>query len=302
MSEQFVQHVEPEEAFAALTDETRLKILQVLWESDIQTVTFSELRRAVGMRDPGQFNYHLDKLVGQFVTKTDEGYRLTQAGKHVNGAIASGMYTAHGTIDPIVLDHSCQKSGEAIMLRYENETVQVGCGSCSFCPSGWKAPVPPAVFAGYDRDEIPEVVSRYFRTKVQQVTNGFCPYCNGQMKSAVKLFDTMGDGPSPADRSEELNDLSLDPVVRFDCQRCSARSRIALYHALLLTDPVVTSFYCENGVVVQERPIWEISELSPARIDIESRNPVQVNVMYRVDESTLIIVVDETFNIVDIEK
>ena len=59
MSEQFVQQVEPEEAFAALTDETRLEILQELWESDIQTVPFSELRRAVGIRDPGQFNYHL---------------------------------------------------------------------------------------------------------------------------------------------------------------------------------------------------------------------------------------------------
>ncbi|ADJ16460.1 winged helix-turn-helix domain-containing protein [Halalkalicoccus jeotgali] len=80
MSEQFVQQVEPEEAFAALADETRLGILQTLWKSDTQTMTFSELRRAVGIRDPGQFNYHLGKLVGQFVTKVDGKYRLTQGG------------------------------------------------------------------------------------------------------------------------------------------------------------------------------------------------------------------------------
>ena len=37
--------------------------------------TFSELREAVGMRDSGQFNYHLDKLLGTFVRVTEEGLR-----------------------------------------------------------------------------------------------------------------------------------------------------------------------------------------------------------------------------------
>ncbi|WP_266083184.1 winged helix-turn-helix domain-containing protein [Haladaptatus caseinilyticus] len=301
MSDQFVQHIEPEEAFAALSDETRLKILQVLWKSDIQTIPFSELRRTVGMRDPGQFNYHLDKLIGQFVIKTDGGYRLTQAGKHVNGAIASGMYTADGTLDPIVLNHSCQNSGDPLMLRYENETVRIGCDSCSPCPAGWEAPIPPSVFAGYDRNEIPETVSQYFRTKVQQVTNGFCPFCNGHMKPTVELVDTMDGDQSSEIKFENSNNQSLDPVVLFDCQHCSTESQVALYHALLLAEPGVASFHYENGIVVQERFIWELSELSPVKIDIESRNPIQLDVTYRAGDSTLSVVVDEAFDIIEID-
>ncbi|GAA0257098.1 winged helix-turn-helix domain-containing protein [Haladaptatus pallidirubidus] len=301
MSDQFVQQIEPEEAFAALSDETRLRILQVLWKSDVQTVPFSELRRAVGMRDPGQFNYHLDKLIGQFVIKTDGGYRLTQAGKHVNGAIASGMYTAHETLDPIVLNHLCQNSGEPLTLRYENETVRIGCDSCSSCPSGWEAPIPPAVFTGYDRDEIPEAVSQYFRTKVQQVINGFCPFCNGQMKPTVELFDTMDGDRSSENESENPSRRPLDPVILFDCQQCGTQSQVALNHALLLTDPLVASFYCENEIIVQERFIWELSELSPVRVNIESQSPLQLNVTFRVEDSILSVVVDETFDIIDID-
>ena len=300
MSEPFVQQVEPEEAFAALTDETRLRILQVLWDSDIETVPFSELRRAVGMRDPGQFNYHLDKLVGQFVTKTDAGYQLTQAGKHVVGTIISGMYTTHGTIDLIVLNHSCQNSGDPLVLRYERETVRIRCDSCSSCPSHWEAPVPPAAFAGYDRDEVPEVVSRYFRTKVHQIINGFCPYCHGRMKPTVELVNTMGECPSSEDGLEDPNGRSADPVVRFDCQRCGAGSQITLDHALLLANPVVFSFYYENGIDLQKRFFWELSGLGPDEVDVESRNPIRVNVTFRVDEYAFTVVVDEDFDILDV--
>lgn len=302
MSEQFVQQAEPEEAFAVLADETRLRILQTLWESDVRTETFSELRRTVGMRDPGQFNYHLDKLVGHFVTKTERGYRLTQAGKHVNGAIASGMYTALGTFDPIELAHSCQISDEYLTLRYEDETVRVECDTCPSCPSGWEAPVPPAVFAGYDRDEIPAVVSQYLRTVSQQAINGFCPYCNGWMMSTVELPDMDTDPPSVADRSGGPDSRPhAHPEVQFDCRRCGAGAGLALYHALLLADPAVANFYYENGIIVRDRTIWGFSELGPDRVAIESRNPIRACVTFTREESELTVTVDETFDTTEIE-
>lgn len=298
MSERFVQQVEPEEVFAALADETRLAILQTLWESEVETVSFSALRRAVGMRDPGQFNYHLGKLAGRFVTRTAEGYRLTQAGKHVNGAIASGMYTAQGAIDPIVVDHSCRISGESLLLLYENETVRIECDTCSSCPSGWEAPVPPAVFAGYDRNEIPAVVSQYLRTISQHAINGFCPYCNGWMEPTVRASDAMDVNPESSDERSEMPDDSLrdHPEVRFDCQRCGAEAKLALDHALLLGDPAVVSFHHENGIIVREQPIWEFSELSPENVEIERRNPIRVGVTFGIDESAITVIVDEALN------
>lgn len=298
MSEQSIQQVEPEEAFAALADETRLGILQALWKSNTQAMTFSELRRTVGMRDPGQFNYHLGKLVGQFVTKTNGRYRLTQAGKHVNGAIASGAYTAQGALDPIVLDHLCRVSDEPLTLRYENETVRVECNGCPSCSSGWEASIPPAVFARYDREEIPEVVSQYLRTISRHVINGFCPYCNGRIEPTVRDFDAMDVDPvSAADRSKDADGRSHDhPEVQFDCQRCGAGEKLALDHALLLAEPAVANFYYENGIIVQDSLIWEFSELSPDNVEIEHQKPIWVAVTFRIDESALTVVVDETFD------
>lgn len=57
--------VTPEEAFALLANETRVSALEALWESRGEIVPFSELRRRVGVRDAGQFHYHLSKLCDQ---------------------------------------------------------------------------------------------------------------------------------------------------------------------------------------------------------------------------------------------
>ncbi|MEF8884798.1 MAG: helix-turn-helix domain-containing protein, partial [Haloarculaceae archaeon] len=94
-----VETRDPDEAFAALADDTRVDILRALWSDEDQRATFSELREAVGMRDSGQFNYHLDKLVGRFVRKTDDGYELTLAGLYVNGAIEAGAIS-YGPLYP----------------------------------------------------------------------------------------------------------------------------------------------------------------------------------------------------------
>ena len=61
--------LDPADAFALIGNETRLAILEALWAADERPVSFSELRRAVGMRDSAQFNYHLQKLTGHFVTR-----------------------------------------------------------------------------------------------------------------------------------------------------------------------------------------------------------------------------------------
>jgi DNA-binding transcriptional ArsR family regulator len=71
--------------FDLLSDGTRLAIVRALAEHRHDdpahvALTFSELRERVGARDAGRFNYHLGKLRGVLVEKTDAGYRLTPRG------------------------------------------------------------------------------------------------------------------------------------------------------------------------------------------------------------------------------
>jgi DNA-binding transcriptional ArsR family regulator len=82
----------PDAAFATLGSETRFAVLRALAEAD-DAVSFSALRDRVGMADSGQFNYHLDRLVGHFVERADDGYRLAPAGERVAEAVLSGAVT-----------------------------------------------------------------------------------------------------------------------------------------------------------------------------------------------------------------
>ncbi|KZN26095.1 hypothetical protein A4G99_23300 [Haladaptatus sp. R4] len=299
MSDPFIHEAEPHEVFTSLSDGTRLTILQTLWEGDDSGMTFSELRTAAGERESSGFNYHLGKLVGRFVTKEEaEGtYRLTQAGKHVCGAIASGIYTARGTLDPVELNDQCETSGDRLRIEYESETIRIGCDSCSSCPSGWNVPAPPSVFSGYDHDAIPAVVDRYIRTISRNAINGFCPYCNGRMQPTVRPSE-----PTSTSRRQRPNPkIPAIPVA-------NRWSRSSVNDAVPMPDLRSTTPFCSqirpslistaNTESSSESvPVWRFSEFSPERVTVVNRTPLRVDVTFRVDTSSLTVHVDETFGV-----
>lgn len=117
------------------------------------------------------------------------------------------------------------------------------------------------------------------------------------MESRVKPSATTNVGSTAEleaidDPDSRLHDY---PVIHLVCQRCSAEAQVALDHALLLIDPVLTNFFYENGIVVRNLPIWEFTDLSPISTDIERRNPIEVNVTFQVDGSVCSVLVDEAF-------
>lgn len=69
-------------ALTALASEHRIEILRVLAEAD-EPLSFSDLRKSIGMYDTGRFNYHLTELCGRFVRNTNNGYELGHAGERV---------------------------------------------------------------------------------------------------------------------------------------------------------------------------------------------------------------------------
>jgi len=119
----------PDDAFAVLGNETRVGILQALGGAD-EPVSFSELRDRVGMRDTGQFNYHLDKLVGHFVRRSDEGYALRRAGERVVEAVLSGAVTDAPVLKPTVVDHPCPLCGAPVEVTFREERVEMYCTEC----------------------------------------------------------------------------------------------------------------------------------------------------------------------------
>lgn len=296
MSNRFHQQDEPEEVFSLLGDENRLDVLRTLWETEERALPFTELYDRVDIDDSGQFNYHLDKLVGQFIAKTEQGYRLTQAGKHVNGAIASGTYTGVGELDPIDLDTPCRMCGGNQHLTYDTERVEV---TCDACDAGWEGTIPPAVLADRAPESILQVVSAHLRTQFRRIATGFCTYCSGDTTPTVGPLGELAVGSEPDETSDQPTD---HPAVQFECQRCSHRSGLSLDHTLLLIEPDVEAFFYEHGIRVREMPIWTVPELDPDNTEILRRDPIRARASFRFDDETLTATVDEDLTILEIER
>jgi hypothetical protein len=76
-----------------MADETRMRILQALYAVDSDSaqsdgLSFSTLRQRVAVEDSGRFNYHLDQLTTDLVTKRDDQYVLTSTGRRLVRALA----------------------------------------------------------------------------------------------------------------------------------------------------------------------------------------------------------------------
>jgi len=69
----------PSDALGVLSDPTRVSILRTLAEAG-EPLSFSELRRAVGVSDGGRFNYHLSLVCEHFAREVEDGYELDDAG------------------------------------------------------------------------------------------------------------------------------------------------------------------------------------------------------------------------------
>jgi DNA-binding transcriptional ArsR family regulator len=81
----------PDEAFAALGNETRIAILLTL-EGCGDALSYSELMRQVGVYDSGRFNYHLNKLLGHFIDGSNDGYRLRDVGVRAARAVEAETF------------------------------------------------------------------------------------------------------------------------------------------------------------------------------------------------------------------
>jgi len=286
-----VETVDPEDAFAALADDTRVDILRALWSDEDQQATFSELREAVGMADSGQFNYHLDRLVGRFVHKTDDGYELTLAGMAVNGAIEAGAFTMDGRLDPVDLEEPCPVCGGERTFRYEDEEAVVSCADCSF---GLGASVPPGVFVDCDPGEAPAVASRYFQAIVRQVADGFCWHCEGPVTLSVRPLAATGDGDPPAD----VPDV---PVAHFECERCGNVITSDLGSAFI-DHPAVAGFYFDHDVDVFDHPFGTFDTLDPDRSEIRERDPFRASVTFPADGEAVTLVVDGDGAVLAVER
>jgi DNA-binding transcriptional ArsR family regulator len=287
----------PEDAFGLLGHEVRLGIVRELatvrranWQW--QGLTFAQLRKAVGVRDAGNFSYHLGKLRDHFVVKDGDEYKLTYAGMEVAGAVISGTYTDKSEPRRETSDVDCF-CGEPLTVEYEREFFAMECPDHGTI---FGTTLPPGAAQGRSVEEIVSLATLDARQEVERARAECCPHCWGPMSTALPAQEVVDP-----DTGETLAVPDDEVYVRFDCGRCGMQFWLPP-GACVLSDPAVVSFLHENGVVVDELSYPELPFVSPEAATVISEDPVRVRVDVEADERALQVWIDEGIRIVETER
>jgi YD repeat-containing protein len=244
--------ISPHEAFALLADRNRFDIIGVLAEASEQPLQFNELHRRSNFDDSGQFNYHLDQLVGPFVRKTEEGYELRHAARIAYRLAVSGLLSDRGEANITTVDETCAQCGaDQLAAVYEGDRFWVRCPECG--RRATVAPFPPRALTNYETDRAPVAFDRYTMGSVLRAAENVCPWCASSLTASLQpSHDTW-----PA----------VDWVIRRECDHCQGWIHTRVYDLLRL-HPAVISFYYERGVDVLNSSFWETEAVMGDRYDL----------------------------------
>jgi hypothetical protein len=273
---------EPADAFALLADETRVAILRALAESWNEAgfgaaygLSFSELRERVGVRDSSRFNYHLQRLTGRFVRKTDEGYVFGYPGWRLARAIGRGVHESVET-EPVRFESDCYACGaDELRARYVNEWAWVTCPDCGVHLTD--ARMPPEAFASRSPGELRTAIDRRTRRKVGLVLDGVCPRCLGTMEAAPEPYAW---GPDELRR------------INYWCVDCDWEGPPSLaWH--VLDHPPVVDFYADRGFDVDAEPYWHVDPIVDDDCEsVVSRDPWRFEVAFPYGGDRLTVTLD----------
>lgn len=275
--------LEPAEAFALIANETRLSILEALWAADERPVSFSDLRREVGMRDSAQFNYHLKKLTGHFVTGTGDGYDFKHAGEKVVRSVIAGSFNEHPTLEPFPVEGACFACGGSLRAIYEDERLAIACTDCGQRHGEYS--FPPGGLNDRTLEEVAEAFDHRVRHLHCLAADGVCPECNGRMETRVR----------------EDGECCLGVAVRFDheCQQCG-HTLCSAAGLRLLDHSETVSFHRERGVHLDERPYWTLPWcVSDQYTHVVERDPYVLEVRIPLSGDELRVRLDDDLDVLE---
>lgn len=300
----------PDDAFIALGNETRIQALQVLGRA-ASPLSFTELRERVGMEDPGQFNYHLDKLKGHFVRQVGDAYTLRESGSRVLQSVLSGSVTGSMSLEPTSLQAPCPYCGADIRLRFAEERVHVQCSGCAGTYAGSEtdarflehAPhgtiafllLPPAGLTDRSPREILDVAVEWTHLELLALANGICSRCSSTVEESLNLCE---DHDAPPGVCETCN-LRFAARVDYDCSNCTKiEERIPLgFHLTPSHD--FQAVAVAQGINVTG-PTWkDTSFFLGYEEEIVQMEPFRARLTFEVEDQQTVLSVDENLGVAE---
>ena len=297
--------ITPTEAFALLGDETRLRILQVLGQAR-EPLQFEELRSQVGYEDSANFSYHLSKLSNHFISKTDDGYDLSMPGRSVVEAVFAGAITDRPTIEPMMIDESCQYCGGSIEVLYRDEALIFRCTDCpgSYGETAGRIeeqrigyfPFPPGGLTNRSVEEVVDAAYVWGGLEVAGIAYGVCPKCGGAIEKSVEVCEEHRPEDGVCPMCDQLKAVTLHA----SCLNCN-RSIVGMYAIDLLSSVELRAFLLDHGIDYLSPPShaeWGAA-LGGYTEDIDSRDPFRATFTFTIGDESLALTVDEHLRVVE---
>lgn len=299
----------PDEAFAVLGDETRLGILRALGAAD-ESLSYSELFDRVDYDDTANFSYHLGKLVGHFVRKTDEGYDLWEAGRRVVEAVLSGAVTDTPVLEPTPTDEPCPFCGAAIEVGFQHARVELSCTECPgllrFADSGGRRFTehgslgffffPPAGVRERDATEVLEAAWTWQHVDYLTDSSGVCSRCSAPLEFSVAVCE---DHDSTEGYCEQCDRRY---ATRFDghCTNCHYDFK-SIAPGCLLADTDLLAFLASHGVnpLAPDSLDDAMGALGNYDEEVLSTDPYEARFTFVTGDEALTLTVDDDLSVVD---
>ncbi|MEF8802281.1 MAG: helix-turn-helix domain-containing protein [Halapricum sp.] len=295
--------LDPDEAFAALGNETRMEILRALGDAG-GTLSFSELYDRVDIRDSGQFTYHLDKLVGHFVRKNDDGYELHQSGIRVIEAVLSGAMTDTPVLDPTRIDFPCPYCGGPVEISYREERLLHRCRECPGEVGGGGLPegtfelgyLPPAGLQDRTPEELVSASATWAVSERVATSNGVCPRCGGVVDHSLRVCEDH--------TSEGICDVCSRRRAVFVDSRCRncPHEKGGVFPRLLLAEPRFRAFFDGRGIDLFALDFDHWDRFISYEEEVLGTDPFRARFIFTAEGATITLTVDESLAVVDVTE
>lgn len=280
--------VAPDDAFAALGNETRLRAIRTV-AAAAEPPTFTDLFDASESDTTAGFAYHLRQIVGPYLSKDEstERYTLTSAGRAVARALDAGTFTERVDCEPEAIAGCCPVcDAESLAARVTDNVVGVACTDCS--TELLSLPFPPSGIENRETSTVLSAFDDYHRSRIALLADGVCPDCAGPATGVIQ-FRERADLPGEAAR----------PVLHSSCDSCSFSLDTPVSLAVVDHDAVV-GFFRDHDASVRDRPIWNLGpEWTEA---VLSEDPPAVAVTVELDGERLRLLVGDGPTVVETER
>lgn len=269
------------DVFELLSHSDRLSILRTLVDvsraDGNQSIRFTDLRDRSSIDDNGRFNYHLGRLVGVLVTRSNEQYRLSDFGHRILAPMVAGAYDDATRPDKIETPGRCYRCGKPLAVVAENNVLRVVCDEGHVTNHG---------LLGYPNviDAPPEAALEALALLnlqgIELAVNGVCPTCHGQVEGSITNSDA-------ADAY----------LYKAPCASCGNQFAMSV-GGRILVDRATANFLHEHGKDPRRTPTWAFPFVRLRTERLVSENPLRIAVDVTEGKEQLTIVVDRNGDVV----